>query len=288
MAQAKKPTSRPRSRVAQAAAPVTYQPNDSRFSFDAFSSFINANFSLIVILIMAFVLGFLSGSLWTENRILKGGGTRVADNQATADAAAAEAAAKEKLKQVPAFDPNTDRYRGNKDAEVVMIEYSDFECPFCNRFHPTMMQVMEEYGDQVVWVYRHFPLSFHPNAAPLAEASECVAESGGLTAFWKFTDSVYEKMGDGSIYGTNAAAKQVTTDMMVSLATAAGANGNQVRSCLDSQEMSQKVKDSQAGGSQAGVTGTPGTIIVSKKGGYDLVPGAVPFEQVQAMLANHL
>jgi protein-disulfide isomerase len=261
-------------------------PAVNRFSFDAFSSFVNANFSLIIILVLAFVLGFLSGSLWTENRILKSG-TMVADNQAAADEAAA-AAAKEKLKQVPAFDPEKDHYRGNKDAKVVLIEYSDFECPFCNRFHPTMLDLMEKYGDEVAWVYRHFPLSFHPNAQPLAEASECVAAYGGAEAFWKFTDSVYEAMGDGSIYGTDSTAKKVSTDMMVSLATTAGANPTSVKACIDNKEMAQKVKDSQAGGSKAGVTGTPGTIIVSKKGGYDLVPGALPLEQVEALLANHL
>lgn len=258
-----------------------------RFSFQAFSSFVNTNFSLIIILVLAFVLGFLSGSLWTENRILKNGGGTALNDTSAAEAAAAEAAAK-KLEQVPAFDPKTDHYRGNKDAEVVMIEYSDFECPYCNRFHPTMLQVMEEYGDKVAWVYRHFPLSFHPNAQPLAEASECVAAYGGSDAFWKFSDSVYEKMGDGSIYGSNPEAKKVNTEMMVSLATAAGANGAQVKTCIDSKEMSQKVKDSQAGGSKAGVTGTPGTIIVSKKGGFDLVPGALPFEQVEVMLGEHL
>lgn len=265
-------------------------PANNRFSFQAFSEFVNANFSLIIILIMAFVLGFMSGSLWTENRMLRGGAGNTklaADNTAAAEAAAAEAA-KKQLEQVPAFDPDKDLYRGNKDAKVVMIEYSDFECPFCNRFHPTMLEVMEKYGDQVAWVYRHFPLSFHPNAAPLAEASECVAAYGGNDAFWKFTDEVYEKMADGSIYGADATKKTVTVDMMVSVAQAAGANANQVRSCLNNKEMSQKVKDSQAGGTKAGVTGTPGTIIISEKGGFEMVPGALPFAQVEAMLANHL
>lgn len=265
-------------------------PMENRFSFQAFSDFVNANFSLIILLVVAFVLGFMSGSLWTENRMLKSGGgagTLAAEDTAAQDAAAA-AAAQKKLEEVPAFDPSKDLFRGNQDADVVMIEYSDFECPFCNRFHPTMLSVMEKYGDQIAWVYRHFPLSFHPNAQPLAEASECVAKYGSSDAFWSFTDQVYEKMGDGTIYGTDAASKKVTTDMMVSLAQAAGANGNSVRTCIDSKEMSQKVKDSQAGGSKAGVTGTPGTIIISEKGGYELVPGALPFEQVEAMLQKHL
>lgn len=281
MAASKKPKAKAKTKVASIAKPAA-----NRFSFDAFSSFVNTNFSLIVILIISFALGFVTGAMWKENSLLKQG-TLAGTNQAAADEAAA-AAAKEKLKQAPAFDASKDHYRGNKDAEVVLIEYSDFECPFCNRFHPTMLELMEKYGDKIAWAYRHFPLSFHPNAQPLAEASECVATYGGAEAFWKFTDSVYVKMNDQSIYGTTADSKQVSVDMMVTMATAAGANGAQVRNCLDTKEMAQKVKDSQAGGSKAGVTGTPGTIIISDKGGYDLIPGALPVEQVEAMLANHL
>lgn len=265
---------------------VVSQATD-RFSFQAFSSFVNTNFSLIILLVMAFVLGFLSGSLWTENRILKNGsGAGVADT-AGADAAAA-AAAQKKLETVALFDPKTDHFRGNKDAKVVLIEYSDFECPYCNKFHPTMVDLMEKYSDQLVWIYRHYPLSFHPNAQPLAEASECVNTYGSQEAFWKFGDSVYAKMNDGSIFGTDTTNKKVSEEMILSLAAAAGADRNKVKACIDSKEMATKVKDSQASGTKAGITGTPGTVIISKKGGYELIPGALPLEQVEAMLEKHL
>lgn len=260
----------------------------SKFSFQAFSDFVNANFALIILLVMAFVLGFISGSLWTENRMLRNGSANggVADN-AKADAAAA-AAAQKKLEGVQKFDPQTDHFRGNKDAKVVLIEYSDFECPFCNKFHPTMVDLMAKYGDKIAWVYRHFPLSFHQNAQPLAEASECVAKYGNEAAFWKFGDSVYAKMNDGSIFGTDASNKKVSEEMTLSLASAAGADAAKVKACIDSKEMSQKVKDSQTTGTKAGITGTPGTIIISKKGGVELIPGALPLEQVEAMLEKHL
>jgi protein-disulfide isomerase len=257
---------------------------ESKFSFKAFSNFINSNFSLIILLVMGFVLGFLSGSLWTENRILKNGGT----GTAAVDDKGAAAAAQKKLEGVAVFDPKTDHFRGNKDAKVVLIEYSDFECPFCNKFHPTMVDLMKKYSDKLVWVYRHYPLSFHPNAQPLAEASECVSKYASDDAFWKFGDSVYEKMADGSIFGTDPANKKVSEDMILSLATAAGADKSKVKACIDSKEMTQKVKDSQASGTKAGVTGTPGTIIMSKKGGVELIPGALPLEQVETMLEKHL
>lgn len=258
-----------------------------KFSFKVFSSFVNANFSLIILLVMAFALGFLSGSLWTENRMLKNGNAAggSADDKA---AAAAEAAAQKKLEGIAAFDPKTDHYRGNKDAKVVLIEYSDYECPYCNKFHPTMVDLMSKYGDKIVWVYRHFPLSFHPNAQPLAEASECVATYGSQEAFWKFSDSVYTKMGDGSILGTDSTNKVVSQETILSLVSAAGADRAKVKACIDNKEMTQKVKDSQATGTKAGITGTPGTVIMSKKGGVELIPGALSLEQVEAMLEKHL
>lgn len=88
---------------------------------------------------------------------------------------------------------NDDHIRGNKDARIKLVEYSDFECPFCQRFHPTMQQVMDKYGDQVAWVYRHFPLSFHPEAQKAAEASECVAANGG--DFWDYADTLFSVAG---------------------------------------------------------------------------------------------
>ncbi|MDZ4231730.1 MAG: DsbA family protein, partial [Candidatus Pacearchaeota archaeon] len=86
-----------------------------------------------------------------------------------------------------------DHIRGNSSAEVTIIEYSDLECPFCKQFHPTMQQVLSEYGDKVRWVYRHFPLDqIHPQARPGAEASECVAEQKGDEGFWTFADYVFD------------------------------------------------------------------------------------------------
>ena len=78
-------------------------------------------------------------------------------------------------------------------AKLIIVEYSDLECPYCQRFHATMKQVMEEYKGEVAWVYRHFPLTqIHPKAMQAALASECAWEQGGNEDFWKYADKVFE------------------------------------------------------------------------------------------------
>lgn len=91
---------------------------------------------------------------------------------------------------VAPIDFERDHILGDRSARVAIIEYSDYECPFCHRVHPTYKQIMDQYDGKVMWVFRHFPLAFHPEAMPLAIASECVASLKGNDAFWKFTDDV--------------------------------------------------------------------------------------------------
>jgi protein-disulfide isomerase len=82
-----------------------------------------------------------------------------------------------------------DHMIGNKDGRFYLVEYSDFECPFCKKFHPTAVKFYKDNND-VAWVYRHFPLDFHATAQKSAEASECIAKLGGNDAFWKFNEVV--------------------------------------------------------------------------------------------------
>jgi protein-disulfide isomerase len=86
---------------------------------------------------------------------------------------------------------DNDHVRGKKDARIVFVEYSDYDCPVCTRFHPWTLKFFEQYQDKVAWVYRHFPLdNMHPNARAKAEAAECVANIGGNDAFWAYTDAM--------------------------------------------------------------------------------------------------
>jgi len=167
---------------------------------------------------------------------------------------------------LPAIDPEKDHIRGDiAKAKVAVVEYSDFECPFCKRHHPTMQQIMSTYKDDVVWVYRHFPLTFHPNAQKAAEASECANELGGNEAFWKFTDGVF-------------ALDLLSNDAFVTVAKSVGLNESAFKTCLDSGKYAQHVQDDMAGGSASGVNGTPGTIVVNLKTDVNrIISGAVPF-----------
>lgn len=88
------------------------------------------------------------------------------------------------------FNPEEDHFKGSARPAITIIEYSDFECPFCARIHTTLNQLVEE-NDNLTWVYRHLPLGFHAQALPAAVASECVAASEGNNGFWMFADELF-------------------------------------------------------------------------------------------------
>jgi len=95
---------------------------------------------------------------------------------------------------IPSITIEGDHTNGNADARIQIVEYSDFDCPFCGRFHETMNQVMAKYGESgdVAWTYRHFPLEqIHPQAKAKAVASECVADLGGNDKFWEFSNIMF-------------------------------------------------------------------------------------------------
>lgn len=173
-------------------------------------------------------------------------------------------------KDLPEIDFDRDHIRGNEDADIFVVEYSDYECPFCSRHHPTLAQLLDA-NDDIAVVYRHFPLSFHPSAGPLAEASECVWEQGGNEAFWKFTDMVFEQ-------GASAA-------KIAEYGDASGVNGQEVQDCVDSGKYADYVANDMAGGSAAGVSGTPGNVVINVKTGESrLVSGAQPAASFQAAI----
>lgn len=170
-----------------------------------------------------------------------------------------------------AVDEKEDHIRGAKNAKVTVIEYSDFECPFCARFHPTMQRLIENYPNDVRWVYRHFPLeSIHPKARPLAVASECASEQG---KFWEFADAIIEDTGAGSLE---------------SYATKVGLNYAKLQSCVDSGKYDDVVSADAQEAVAAGGQGTPFSVIIGPDGEMVPLSGAQPYEAVEAAVKNLL
>ncbi len=110
------------------------------------------------------------------------------------------------LSKIVKPDPKKDHWEGSPTARYVIIEYSDFECPYCRRFHSEPKQLLQDFKGQVAWVYRHIPLtSIHPNSQMEAEASECAAELGGNAGFWKYANKLFEETkSNGRSFDRNA------------------------------------------------------------------------------------
>lgn len=238
-----------------------------------------------VVIILLIICSFLLGSLWTKVQILERGGLQTGSPTAAgqpsqaAGATGAPAPAQE-AKDMPKISKD-DHVRGDRNARIALVEYSDTECPFCKRFHPTAQQVLDVYNGKVSWVYRHYPLPFHANAQKQAEAAECANELGGNDAFWKYLDAVYDR--------TTSNGTGFALDKLVPLAVELGLNQGKFQTCLDSGRYAAHVKEDMNGGSKAGVTGTPGNILLDTKTGKTvLIPGAVPFESLKTTIDEML
>lgn len=176
---------------------------------------------------------------------------------------------------VKPVDEKTDHIRGPKNAKVTVIEYSDFECPFCKRHYDTMNQVEKAYPNDVRVVYRHYPLSFHQNAMKEAEASECAAELGGNDAFWKMYDKIFTE--------TQAGGTGLSLDRLPGIAKEIGLDQKKFSDCLASGKYQDKINQQEAEGAAAGVQGTPGTFVNGK-----LIEGAQPFAAFKAAIDAEL
>ncbi len=241
---------------------------------------LNTTSLLVALLVIA---AFLLGSLWTRLQTLEKKVAAAPANGAVAGAQVPPAEAPPAAGEVAPL-AEKDHVNGKRDARLLLIEYSDFECPFCQRFHPTAQQALDEYGDEVAWVYRHFPLDqLHQQARPEALASECVYEQTGDEGFWKFTDHVYK------ITPTNDG---LDLTQLPTYAQEAGVTDiAKFQACLDSKQYDSRIEEDLASGAKAGVTGTPGSVLLDTKSGKSqLISGAVPYPQLKSaidqMLAN--
>ncbi|MBI4122002.1 MAG: DsbA family protein [Parcubacteria group bacterium] len=165
-----------------------------------------------------------------------------------------------------------DHVKGGENAKVTIVEYSDFECPFCGRAFPTVNQVIDTYGDDIRFVYRHLPLnSIHPQAQKAAEASECAADQG---KFWQFHDKVFANQDLVSAGGVVQFKKW---------AGEIGLNTAKFNTCLDSGSKAAVVQADEDSAQAAGVTSTPAFFI----NGISVV-GAQPFSVFQNVIDEQL
>lgn len=195
-----------------------------------------------------------------------------------ADAAQAKAQQEQQKQEMAKNNlvkPNDSDYvRGNPDAAITIIEYSDYECPYCKQFHETMKEVVATNKDDVNWIYRHFPLAFHnPLASKEAEAAECVGSIAGNDAFWEYTDLIYD---------TTKSNNGLELTQLPILAEQIGVDVAKFTECYEAGTFTEKVQQQLAEGSKAGVSGTPGSIILNNKtGDVKLISGALPAEMIQ-------
>ncbi len=176
------------------------------------------------------------------------------------------------------IDPVTeaDHIRGNLNAPVKFVEFSDFECPFCKRQHETLLGVMEKLGpEKVAWVYRQFPLEqLHPvKAMAAAMASECVAELGGDDAFWLFTDRYFEE--------TLTNNKTDVETLIPKLVTETGVDKQKFTACFEGEKYKSKIEASIADAVETGGRGTPWSVIIGPTGKTYPINGALPASVIE-------
>ncbi len=173
-----------------------------------------------------------------------------------------------------------DHILGNRNVPLVVIEYSDTECPFCKIFHSTMHQVVNTYDGRVAWVYRHFPIAqLHSKASKEAEATECAAELGGNQAFWNYTDKLFE---------TTNSNNSLDPSELPKIARVVGLDETAFNTCLSSGKYAELVKKSVEEAVKAGARGTPHSIIIARDGRKVIINGAEPLASVKAKLDSLL
>jgi len=158
--------------------------------------------------------------------------------------------------------------KGSANAPIEMIEFSDFQCPFCLRANPTVQQVLNTYGDRIHFVYRHYPLPNHPNARPAAEAASCAGEQG---KFWPYHDRLFanpSKLSDADL-------KQHAAEL--------GLDAPKFNTCVDSHKEKAQVDADLRAGEDAGVDGTPAFFINGR-----MISGAQPFDVFKKVIDEEL
>jgi protein-disulfide isomerase len=177
---------------------------------------------------------------------------------------------------------DSDHIIGSKDADVILVEYSDLECPFCKRYHETLKKIMAEYGEsgKVAWVYRHYPIDqLHSKARKEAEATECAGDQGGNGAFWAYVDKVY---------ATTESNNKLDLAELPKIAKELNLDVSEFTDCLTKGKFSDKIESEVQKAMSAGAKGTPYTVVLKGGAALPLKGGAISFEALKAQIEEAL
>jgi protein-disulfide isomerase len=241
---------------------------------------------VVVIAITAFVGGYSLGSLDNSD-------SGISSEELKAALSNIQAIPPPQTAQAP-LQPNTpstimislddDPVKGNPNAPLTIVEFSDFQCPFCSRFYEqTLSQIEENYIDtgKVKFVYRDLPLdNLHPNARPAHIAAECADEQG---KFWEYHDVLFEKQSEWN--------RLPSPDLQTTLtqyATDIGLQSTYFETCLNSQDIADEVNNDSLDAARYGATGTPTFFIGTEKDGFVKLSGAQPFSSFQLAIDSQL
>jgi protein-disulfide isomerase len=222
----------------------------------------NSKFILAIAITLIVSIGFLM-FLWTQ-----AGGSNTGTPRTS-----------EELNLEPISD--RDHIRGNPEARVAIIDYSDYECPFCKTFHQTAKKVTDEFSDQVMWVYRHFPLdTVHPTARKQAEAAECAGILGGSPAFWDYSDKIYDYTSSNNGLDMN---------LLPVIAEEVGLDAQEFEACLKTTQPGEKVQADYRSGLQLGVRGTPAVVLLDTTTNVaQFYSGALTYENLKQAVEDML
>ena len=216
----------------------------------------------------------LAGFLIAGGIYLSGGSFDVKNKAAVVEGGSAPGAeAAPDASAIRAVDLEADHIYGSPDAKVTIVEYSDFECTFCARHHPTLETIVDESDGEVNWVYRHFPLTqIHSRAMRASLASECVAELAGNDEFWIFSEQIFANM------------RNLGDELYTAEAEKLGISGTDLIACIDSGRHQEKVDADMQNAIDTGGRGTPHNVIITAGG--DAIPfsGALPIENVRQIV----
>lgn len=191
-----------------------------------------------------------------------------------------------KVSNLRPVDSSKDLIFGDPAAVISIVEFSDFECPYCKSFFETPKKVVNDMPKQVNLVWRNFPLEFHDPVATLeAFGAICASKQGGNDAFWKFAGSIFKNTkGNGKGVG-----EKEGSDALIQLASKEGLNASEFKACIASEGPKKIVKADIENGKKAGINGTPGVILINHKTGkFDVLAGAVPGEAIKEAIKKLL